>query len=117
MATINRLYSNYENANKGSRVITLDKLTSTEIYSLFISKAQNKRSFNIFFKNRYNDYNIDWTAISMLPCLVTYNTFMRSCKYKILNNILFLNEKLHNFGIRGGFRVSQVSRDDLCLFQ
>ena len=88
---------NYENVNKGSRAVTLDKLTSTEIYSLLISKAQNKRSSNIFFKNRCNDYNIDWTAISMLPRLVTYNTFMRSFKYKILNNVLFLNEKLHTF--------------------
>ena len=78
MASINRLYStkikiiikeSYENATnpiihdhhlvKGSRVITLDKLTSTEIYSVLISRAQNNPSFNIYFKNLYNDYNID----------------------------------------------------------
>ena len=78
MATINKLYStkikiiikeSYENATnpiihdhhlvKGSRVITLDKLTSTEIYSVLISRAQNNPSFNIYFKNLYNDYNID----------------------------------------------------------
>ena len=44
---------------KGSRVITLDQLTSTEIYSILISRAQNKPSSNIYFKNLYNDYNID----------------------------------------------------------
>ena len=48
---------NYENATnliihdyhliKGSRVVTLDKLTSTEIYSILISKVQSKPSFNI----------------------------------------------------------------------
>ena len=48
---------NYENATnliihdhrliKGSRVITLNILTSTEIYSIFISKVQNKPSSNI----------------------------------------------------------------------
>ena len=78
MASINRLYStkikiiikeSYENTTnpiihdhhlvKGSRVITLDKLTSTEIYSILISRAQNKPSSNIYFKNRYNDYNTD----------------------------------------------------------
>ena len=62
MATISKLYSrkmeiyyqkkNYEKATnfiihgqhliKGSRVITLDKLKSTEIYSVLISKVQNK---------------------------------------------------------------------------
>ena len=36
----------------------------------------------------------------MLPHLVTYNTYMRSFQYKILNNVLFLNKKLHTFGIK-----------------
>ena len=44
---------------KGSRVITLDQLTLTEIYSLLISRSQNKPSSNIYFKNLCNDYNID----------------------------------------------------------
>ena len=74
---------------QGSRVITLDKLTSTEIYSILISRAQHKPLSNIYFENQYNDYNIDWTAIYMLPRLITYNTYMRSFHYKILNNVLF----------------------------
>ena len=77
-----------------------DKLTSTEIYSILISRAQNKPSSNIYFENLYNDYNIDWTAIYMLPRLITNNTYMRSFQYKILNNVLFLNKKLHTFGIK-----------------
>ena len=36
----------------------------------------------------------------MLPRLVTHNTYMRSFQYKILNNILYLNKKLHIFGIK-----------------
>ena len=72
---------------KGSRVITLDTLSSTEIYSILISKAQNKLTSNIYFENLYNDFNIEWTAIYMLPRLVTYNTYMRFFHYK--NFILF----------------------------
>ena len=54
---------NYENATnlivhdyhlvKGSRVITSDKVTSTEIYSILISRAQNKPSSNIYNENLY----------------------------------------------------------------
>ena len=84
---------------KGSRVITLDKLTSTEIYSILTLKVQNKPS-NIYFENLFNYHDIDWTAIYMLPRLVTHNTYMRSFQYKILNNILYLNKKLHIFGIK-----------------
>ena len=78
----NYYQKNYENAInliihdhhlvKGSRVITLDKLTSTELYSILISKTQNMPSSNIYFENLYNDYTIDWTAIYMLPRLITY---------------------------------------------
>ena len=70
------------------------------MYSILILKVQNKPSSNIYFENLFNDYNIDWIAIYMLPRLVTYNTYMRSFQYKILNNVLFHNKKLHTFGIK-----------------
>ena len=65
-----------------------------------ILKVQNKPSSNIYFENLFNYHDIDWTAIYMLPRLVTHNTYMRSFQYKILNNILYLNKKLHIFGIK-----------------
>ena len=36
----------------------------------------------------------------MLPRLATYNTYLLSFHYKLLNNVLFLNKKLHIFGIK-----------------
>ena len=86
---------------KGSRVIALDKLTSTKIYCILISKVvQNKASYNVYFENVFNEYNIGWTAIYMLPRFVTYNIYLRSFQYKILKNVLFINKKLHNFLIK-----------------
>ena len=35
---------------KNSKVITSDKLTSIDIFSVLTSKIQNKHSFNIYFK-------------------------------------------------------------------
>ena len=98
MASISRLYSrkmeiyyqkkNYENATylmihdhpltKDSRIITLGKLTSIKIYSILISKVQNKTSSNVYFENLFNNYNIYWTVTYMLPRLVTYFTYMQS---------------------------------------
>ena len=93
---------NYENATsfiihdhhsiQSSRVITLDKLASTEIYSILISEVQNKPSSNIYFENLLNDYNIDCTTIYMLLRLVTYNTYIQSFPHKILNNVLVFNK-------------------------
>ena len=116
MATISRLYSgkmetyeNYENTTnliihdhliKFSRVTTLYKLTSTEIYSILISEVQNKPSSYICLENMFNDYNTDWTVIYMLPLLITYNIYMGSFQEKILNNILCINKKFHAFRIK-----------------
>ena len=85
---------------KGSNVITLDKLKSTEIYSILILKVQNNPSSNIYFENVFNHDDIDWTAICMLPRLVTHDNYVRSFPYKILNDILYLNKKLHIFRIK-----------------
>ena len=45
----------------------------------------------------FNDNDIDQAAIYMPPCLVTHNTYMRSCQYKILYNILILDKKTSYF--------------------
>ena len=84
---------------KGSRVITLDKLTSTEIYSILTLKVQNKPSSNIYFENLFKYHDFDWTVIYMLSQLVTHNIYMRSFQNKILNTILYLTKKLHIFGV------------------
>ena len=85
---------------KGSRVIILDKLTSTEIYSILILKVQNKPLSNIYFENLFHHNDIDWAVIYMLSRLVKHNTYMRYFQHKILNNILYLNKKLQIFGIK-----------------
>ena len=67
---------------------------------MLISKVQNKPSSNFYFENLFNDNGIDRATIYMLPRLATYNTYMRSFQYKLLNNVLFLNKKLLIFGIK-----------------
>ena len=67
---------------------------------MLILNVQNKRSSNIYFENLFNHDDIDWAAIYIIPRLVMHNTYMRSFQYKILNDILYLNEKLHIFRIK-----------------
>ena len=44
---------------KGSRILTLDKLSSTKIYAILISNVQNKSSSNFYFENLFNQNDID----------------------------------------------------------
>ena len=43
--------------------------------------------------------DISWKKVYMLPREATIESFLRSFQYKILNNILYLNEKLFKFKI------------------
>ena len=56
---------------KGSRILTLDKLSSTDIYCILTSKFQNKPCSNFYFENLLNDNDIDWAAIYMLHVIPT----------------------------------------------
>ena len=42
--------------------------------------------------------DFDWTKIYDLPRKTTIDTHLRMFQYKILNNVLYLNEKLFHFG-------------------
>ena len=42
--------------------------------------------------------NVDWPIIYMIPQKVTIESSLRIFQYKILNNILFLNNRLFKFG-------------------
>ena len=70
----------------------------------------------MYFENLFNYHDIDWTAIYMLPSLVTHNTYMISFQYKILNNILYLNKKLHIFGKKPSPLCSFCNLYDKTLF-
>ena len=114
---IDGIITNDHHLIKGSRFMTLDKLTSAEIYSILTLKVQNKSSSNIYFENLFNYHDIDWTAIYMLPCLITDNTYTRSFQFKIWNNILCLNKKFHIFGIKSSPLCSFCNLCDETPFQ
>ena len=94
------IIKNYENAAnlichdhhsmRGSRVVTLDKLTLTEIYFILV---QNKPSSNISFEILFNNNDIGWAAIYMLPRVV-YTNYLYAI-FSIQNLKYILHKKLH----------------------
>ena len=84
---------------KGSTILILEKLTSKELYKVLISSRSNKVTSVTYFATKFNANNLEWKKIFILPRLTTCNTYFRCFRYKILQNILFLNKNLHLFGI------------------
>ena len=70
--SVTYLVIHYHHVINGSRILTLDKLSPTEIYAILISKFQNKPSSNIYFEKLFNDNDIDWATIYMLLTTLSY---------------------------------------------
>ena len=82
---------------KGVRFLTLEKLSSKELYSILITKFTNKPSSNVYFEKIFPNMKLDWRKIYILPRITTVKKYLRFFQYKILNNISFLNKKLFIF--------------------
>ena len=83
---------------KNAKILTLDKLTAKEIYSILISSLKNKPTSKNYFQNSFPNWIFDWKQIYLLPRIVTINSYQCNFQYKILHNMLYLNKKLYIFG-------------------
>ena len=80
---------------KKNQIYSLDKCNSKELYCLQISLNNSKTRSQLYFEDLFQIKDIDWKHVYLLPRRVTMDTNLRIFQYKILNNVLYLNEKLH----------------------
>ena len=84
---------------KNYRTLGIKKMNSKEIYSIMKSSKVNILTSRIYFENKFPHYNFQWKETYTLQRKVAINACLRSFQYKILNNILDLNKKIHTFGL------------------
>ena len=82
---------------KNHQIYCLNKLSSKEICSILIESTDLKPSSQIYYKNIFQNSNLDWKTIYTLPRIVTKDSRLRVFQYKLLNNVLYLNEMLFRF--------------------
>ena len=83
-------------------------MNSKEIHAfIIISSKVNIPTSQICFEKKIPVCNFQLKGIYTLPRKVTINAYLRSLQYKLLNNALYLNKKLHTLGL---------SNTQLCSF-
>ena len=85
-------------------LLSLEKLNSKELYLIQLTRDFCKPTSQIYFEKHFKDCVLDWKYIYILPRIVTSDPYTRYFQYKVLNNVLYLNEKIFSFGI---FETSQ----------
>ena len=89
-------------------LLSLEKLNSKELYWIQLTRDFCKPTSQIYFEKHFNDCVLDWKYIYVLPRIVNSDPYRRYFQYKVLNNVLYLNEKLFFFGI------SETSQCSFC---
>ena len=72
----------------------LAKVTTKSLYNAFKSKKQIPPTAQKKFKEKFPQFPVDWKKIYSSPFTVTIETKIREFQYKVLNNIVFTNERL-----------------------
>ena len=73
--------------------------SSKQIYRLFLEKKQTTPAAKVKLAAKYSDIDVDWKSVYSLSFRPTLESKLREFQFKILNRIVFTNEKLFRFGM------------------
>ena len=78
-------------------VFDLSSVSSKTLYREFRSRKVIPSTAQAKFKEEYSSLSVDWKEIYSLAFNVTLDTNLRAFQYKVLNRIIFTNDKLFKF--------------------
>ena len=108
----NNLFINDHHLLKKHQISCLPKLNSKELYLMQIILEYKKPTSQAYFENIFKNFTFDWNKIYLLPRLVTLDSVLRSFQYKILHNVLYLNQKLFLFRMVSSPLCSFCNREE-----
>ena len=83
-------------------------IKTRHIYKHLISGKVKKPSSKTYFNKHFDlEEDCPWEKVYMLPYKATIESTTRVFQYKILNNILYLNKRLHRM---------ELAESSLCVF-
>ena len=78
----------------GGRMLSISMLDSKTLYSIQVKKIFKAPTSQPVLDNLFPNSVLDWSTIYLVARKVTLDTYTRVFHYKVVNNILFLNQKL-----------------------
>ena len=93
-----RTYSISNDVRVLDKTIPLQAVTSRIAYTLLTKPLIEKPTAQKSISELLGTSDINWKGVYQLPHRVTNEASLHVFQYKILNNILYLNNRLHKFG-------------------
>ena len=82
-----------------NNLVPILDVSSKQIYPLFLEKKQTTPTAKVKLTAKYSNIDIDWKSVYSLSFRTTLESKLREFQFKILNRIVFTNEKLFRFGM------------------
>ena len=82
---------------ENSTTVNVLNVTSKMLYNQFKRKKRTVPAAQKKIELKYPDLSLEWKDIYSLPFTVAHNTKTREFQYKLLNNIVYTNDKLFRF--------------------
>ena len=95
--SINNLVIQDHHLIKRHQIFSLNKLSSATLYEILIDANKIKPTSQTYFQNLFPNFRPDLKSIYLIPRRVTLDTNLRIFQYKLLNNVLYLNNMLFRF--------------------
>ena len=95
---ISDLIINEHHLIKKHQIYFLENLNSRDTLQLILNVE--KPTALTYFEKNFQNLELEWKDIYTIPRLVAINTNLRIFRYKLLHDILYLNEMLYKFGKR-----------------
>ena len=80
-------------------VSLLPDMSVKAAYKILIRPLVKAPTFQKSLEKLLCRQDLDWASIYMIPRMVTVESKLRIFQYKVLNNILYLNDRLYKIGI------------------
>ena len=78
-------------------MVDISNISSKLIYKEFCSRKVVDPTAQTKFENEYPAFSFDWKGIYSLAFVVTLDTRLRAFQYKLLNRIVYTNDKLFKY--------------------
>ena len=95
---INDLIFNEHHLIRKHQIYCLEKLKRRELYNMQLIFNIEKPTAETYFEKKIKKPELKWKDIYTLPKRVMINRNLLICQYKLLHNIIYLNEMLYKFG-------------------
>ena len=94
------------------KFVSVEKVSAKTVYQMLVKRKFSKPTSQKFFTKKFDVSNQNiWCSVYLLSARESIESKIRMFQYKILKNVLYLNQRLSDINIVGSSLCSQCKKE------